>query len=68
MFLKTKTDIRTTRDHLFVSQQVDIKTHVIDVLVVVPDVVKLDLIVVSGSEGVRLVDFSCEEKKFNSRK
>lgn len=37
--------------------------YIIDIFIIVADVVELDLVVVSGSEGVRLVDFSCEEEE-----
>lgn len=37
--------------------------YIIDVFIVISNVIKLDLIVVSRPEGVCLVDFGCEEEE-----
>lgn len=37
--------------------------YIINVLIVIANVIKLDLIIVSWSEGVCLVDFGCEKEE-----
>lgn len=37
--------------------------YIINVLIIVANVIKLDLIIVSWSEGVCLVDFGCEKEE-----